>query len=119
MKKIASLLAILLTVGTTAFATGTDKGKPVKETSEVTASTVNVSILPYTNNQGLTVIAANEAENKVIVTIYDAFGETVSKEEFTTPLVKRSYNLAALPNGVYTVNVSSDNYTVSRTLDLQ
>ena len=91
MKKIAGLLAIMLTIGGSAFANGVKgKNKPSTDAS------VNVSI-----------------------SIYDTTGETVFTEVQTSALITRNYNLNSLPNGVYTVTVTSDHYTVSRSLDIR
>lgn len=114
MKKIASLLAIILTIGSSAFATGVKKGK--------TSSTenVNVTLVPYANNKGITLKAANESKESVSVAIYDVAGETVFNEVIkTSPVIDRSYNLNSLPNGVYYVAVTTDSYTVTKTLDIR
>lgn len=113
MKKIAGLLAIMLTIGGSAFANGVKgKNKPSTDAS------VNVSLIAYANNKGVTLKAANEAKENVLISIYDTTGETVFTEVQTSALITRNYNLNSLPNGVYTVTVTSDHYTVSRSLDI-
>ncbi len=119
MKNLAKVLAIILTVGTTSvFANGLtgDKGK----TPTSSEQKVNVSLSPYSNNKGLTLDAVNEANQKVTVVIYDTYGETVFTETVSSsPDIHRSYNLAALPSGAYSVSVVGDNYTVNKNFDIR
>lgn len=117
MKKIAGLLAIMLTIGVSAFAMTADKGKIKATTAD---ENVSVSLVPYANNKGISLKAANEANEEVSVAIYDTAGETVFNETIkSTPAIVRNYNLNSLPNGVYTVSVTTDHYTVTKSLDIR
>lgn len=116
MKKLAGLVAIILTIGSSAFAKGTDKPKD----KTVTGENVSVSLIPYANNKGISLKAANETKEDVSVAIYDTAGETVFTEVVqNTPSIVRNYNLTSLPNGVYTVSVTTENYTVTKSLDVR
>ncbi len=114
MKKLAGLLAIMLTIGGSAFAKGKDgKNRPSSDAS------VNVSLVAYDNNKGVTLKAANETKEDVSISIYDTAGETVYTEVQTSAMITRNYNLNSLPNGIYTVTVTTDHYTVSKSLDIR
>lgn len=113
MKKLAGLLAILLTVGVSFANAATKKTKPSND------GTVNVSLTAYGNNKGIILKAANEAKEEVLISIYDTTGETVFNEVQTSASITRNYNLNSLPNGVYTVTVTTDHYTVSKSLDIR
>ena|SRR5258708_1460982 len=111
MKQSISLLALLLLMGTGAFATGSHPGKEKKGATDL------ISLNTLENNKGVRLSIRKQDPGPASVTIFDTYGNAIFNDHLPEALVnERSYILEE--EGVYIFVISSHHQRVRKTIEV-
>jgi hypothetical protein len=83
------------------------------------SASINPSFIKEVNAKSVVVNLSKWSKGNFTITIENAFGEELFKENIGNPIAARQYNLSKMPNGSYNIIIENDQKISIQTIEIK